>query len=62
MRLRLGSENTAYLDFRFLDCALFALPAHKHLHSRDLVARLNLPNMAWAPEDKLEIYAQAVRG
>ena len=36
----------------------FALPARKHLHTRNLVARLNLPNMAYAPEDKLEIYAR----
>jgi flagellar biosynthesis/type III secretory pathway protein FliH len=26
------------------------------------VARLNLPNMAYAPEEKLEVYAAAVRG
>ncbi|NCC29090.1 MAG: DUF4351 domain-containing protein [Gammaproteobacteria bacterium] len=61
-RLRLGSENTAYLDFHCLDCALFALRAREHLDSRNLVARLNLPNMAYAPEDKLEVYASAVRG
>ena len=60
--LRLGSERTAYMDFRYLDCALFALPARDYLHSRNLVARLNLPNMAYAPPDKLEVYAQAVRG
>ena len=29
---------------------------------QSLVARLNLPNMAYAPEDRLEVYAQAVRG
>jgi hypothetical protein len=61
-RLRLGSESTAYLDFCCLDCALFALHAREHLDSRNLVARLNLPNMAYAPEDKLEVYASAVRG
>jgi len=27
-----------------------------------LVARLNLPNMAYAPQEKIEVYAQAVRG
>ncbi|CRI62850.1 conserved hypothetical protein [Thiocapsa sp. KS1] len=61
-RLRLGSETTAYLDFHCLDCALFALRAREHLDSRNLVARLNLPNMAYAPEDKLKVYASAVRG
>lgn len=61
-RLRLGSANAAYLDFHCIDCALFALPAREHLDSRNLVARLNLPNMAYAPEDKLEVYASAMRG
>jgi hypothetical protein len=61
-RLRLGSESTVYLDFHCLDCAFFALHAREHLDSRNLVARLNLPNMAFAPEDKLEVYASAVRG
>ena len=36
--------------------------ASDHLHSTNLVARLNLPNMAYAPADKLEIYARAVGG
>jgi hypothetical protein len=38
------------------------LPARDHLESPNLVARLNLPNMAYAPEDKLLVYAQAQRG
>jgi len=60
--LRLGSEDTAYLAFHYLSTALFRIPARAHLNSRNLVARLNLPNMAYAPEDKLEVYVQAVRG
>ena len=36
--------------------------ASDHLHSTNLVARLNLPNMAAAPADKLEIHARAVGG
>jgi len=59
---RLGSESAAYLEFRYLATALFRIPARAHLHSSNLVARLNLPNMAYAPEEKLEVYAQAVRG
>ena len=34
----------------------------EHFDSANLVARLNLPNMAYAPEDKLEVYAHAMRG
>lgn len=61
-RLTLGSEITGYLDFHYLSSALFQVPAREHLHSRNLVARLILPSMAYAPEDKLEVYAHAVRG
>jgi hypothetical protein len=38
------------------------ISARDHLYSPNLVARLNLPNMAYAPEDKRLVYAQAVRG
>ncbi len=61
-RLVLGSETRGYLDFRYIPCALKQIPARDHLHSTNLVARLNLPNMAYAPEDKLLVYAQAIRG
>ena len=61
-RLVLGSETRGYLDFRYIACALKQIPARDHLHSTNLVARLNLPNMAYAPEDKLLVYAQAIRG
>jgi hypothetical protein len=36
--------------------------ARDHFQSTNVVARLNLPNMAYAPEEKLEVYASAVRG
>ncbi len=61
-RLVLGSETRSYLDFRYIACALKQIPARDHLHSTNLVARLNLPNMAYAPADKLLVYAQAIRG
>ena len=61
-RLVLGIETRSYLDFRYIACALKQIPARDHLDSSNLVARLNLPNMAYAPEDKLLVYAQALRG
>ncbi len=61
-RLVLSSETRSYLDFRYIACALKQIPARDHLDSTNLVARLNLPNMAYAPEDKLLVYAQAIRG
>ncbi|MBK1716539.1 DUF4351 domain-containing protein [Thiocystis violacea] len=61
-RLRLGGDVRTYLDFRYLDYALFRTPAREYYDSPNLVARLNLPNMAYEPADKIETYAQAVRG
>jgi predicted transposase/invertase (TIGR01784 family) len=41
---------------------LAATPAARYLDSDNLVARLNLPNMQWTPEQKVEIYAKAIEG
>lgn len=61
-QLSLGGDHQRYLEFRYLGCPLFETPAREHFDSPNLVARLNLPNMAYAPEDRIEVYAQAVRG
>ena len=61
-RLCLRGDATTYLDFRFLTYALPGTPAREHFDSANLVARLNLPNMAYGPEEKLKVYAQAMRG
>ena len=50
------------LDERFLACDLYRLPAAQYLHSSNRVARLNLVNMAYAPEQRLEVYACAQDG
>ncbi len=60
--LSLGGDATTYLDFHFLAYALSRIPAREHFDSPNLVARLNLPNMAYASEDKLDVYAHAMRG
>ena len=61
-RLMLGGDHV-YLDFRYLSCHLRRLPYHRYRDSDNLVARLNLPNMAWSTVDeKLDAYAAAVRG
>ena len=61
-RLVLGTEVLTYLDFTYLKCELAAVDANAYLESPNLVARLNLPNMMWSPEQKVEIYGQALRG
>jgi len=60
--LRLGSESRDYLHFAFLAYSLADEPAERHLDSSNVVARLNLLNMAYPPEAKVEVYDQAVQG
>ncbi|CAM3613355.1 hypothetical protein [Halomonas lysinitropha] len=55
-QLALGSEWHHYLAFDYLACVLAATPAERYLDSDNLVARLNLPNMQWTPEQKIDIY------
>ena len=61
-QLRLGSETQAYLQFQYLHRALFATTARDYLTSGNLVARLTLPSMSYAPEEKFEVIAAATRG
>jgi hypothetical protein len=61
-QLCLGSKNRDYLRFSYLYTALFATQAQQYIDSPNIVARLTLPCMQYAPEDKLEIYAAATRG
>ena len=60
--LRLGGDHHTYLDFRYLACDLSRLSARDHLHSDNLVVRLNLPNMAHPRESRLDVYAAALSG
>ncbi|MFA5631192.1 MAG: DUF4351 domain-containing protein [Porticoccaceae bacterium] len=60
--LNLGSERHSYLSFNYLACVLPDVPVEHYLDSDNLVARLNLPNMRWPRERKVEIYAQTIRG
>ena len=59
--LRLGGA-IAYLEFRYLVCDLGRLPAKQYYDSANIVARLNLPNMAYSPEDRIEMYRAAQAG
>ena len=61
-RLELGGERHRFLDFSYLACELGTLPYEDYRESDNIVARINLPNMRFAPEQKLETYAYAARG
>ncbi|WP_317623134.1 hypothetical protein [Thiohalomonas denitrificans] len=60
--LVLGGERHTYLSFHYLSCALPDLPFERYRESENIVARLNLPNMRYDREQRVEVYAQAVRG
>ena len=60
--LALGTERRAYLTFDYLACDLGDMPAERWLDSRNVVARVNLPNMRSPANRKIEVYASAVRG
>lgn len=60
--LTLGSERHGYLDFNYLSCLLPTIPFRQWEHSDNIVARLNLPNMRYTPEEKVRVYGQAIQG
>jgi len=60
--LTLGGDRHHYLTFRYLSCDLGNLPFERYKDSDNIVARLNLPNMAYPKENRVEVYAHAVRG
>jgi flagellar biosynthesis/type III secretory pathway protein FliH len=60
--LNLGGERHNYLSFRYLICDLSTIPFEQYKESDNIVARLNLPNMKYADESRIDVYAQAVRG
>ena len=61
-QLHLGGDRHTYLSFRYLACHLPRLDWQAYRDSQNLTARLNLPNMHYAPERRVEVYAHAVRG
>jgi hypothetical protein len=60
--LTLGGQRHTYLSFSYLACDLAHTPFERYRDSDNIVARLNLPNLSYPPERKVEVYAQAVRG
>ena len=58
----LTGDHGTYLDFRFLYCDLPSLQARDYLASTNLVARLNVMNMAYAPDEKLAVFNSATEG
>jgi len=60
--LELGGDRHTYLSFHYLSCELGTIPFEHYQDSDNIVARLNLPNMNYPAERRVEVYASAVRG
>jgi len=60
--LMLGGDRHTYLSFRFLSCELATIPFERFSSSDNLVGRINLLNMHYSAEQKVDVYAQAVQG
>jgi hypothetical protein len=60
--LDLYGDRHVYLRFRYLSCELAAIAAERYRDSDNIVACLNLPNMAQPPGQRVEFYAAAVSG
>jgi hypothetical protein len=60
--LRLGGDRHSYLEFRYLACDLKGLSADDYKDSSNIIARLNLPNMNYPKQERLEIYLAAQLG
>ena len=60
--LQLGGDRHAYLSFQYISCELKNRSADDYRASGNIVARLNLPNMRYAKEQKLDIYHDAQLG
>ncbi|SJM89271.1 DUF4351 domain-containing protein [Crenothrix polyspora] len=60
--LRLGGDRHSYLEFHYLACDLKRLSASDYKDSSNIIARLNLPNMNYPKQERLQIYLAAQLG
>jgi hypothetical protein len=61
-RLTLSGDRANYLDFHFISAELARMPYPQHRDSGNIVARVNLPNMAHNQGERVQVYADAIRG
>ena len=60
--LVLAGDRHTYLHFKIIACDLKGIPVDRFMDSANIVARLNLPNMAYERKRRLEVYAKAREG
>jgi hypothetical protein len=50
------------LDFHYISVGPARMPYRQHRDSCNIVARANLPNMAHARRERVQVFADAIRG
>jgi hypothetical protein len=55
--IALGGDRHTYLNFTYIACELAAVPALNYQDSDNIVARLTLPSMHYAPAEKVGVYS-----
>ena len=61
-KLELSGDQQNYLSFEYI-AHIFADLAYKNYReSQNIVARINLPNMNYEPDQRVDVYADALRG
>ena len=58
----MSGDRHTFLRFEIIACDLKGIPVDKYMDSDNIVARVNLPNMAYGRERRLEVYAKAREG
>jgi hypothetical protein len=61
-RLTLAGDDATYLDFHYISAELARMPYRQHRDSDNIVARVNLPNMAHDDSERVQVFADAIRG
>jgi molybdopterin-biosynthesis enzyme MoeA-like protein len=56
-----GDEQT-YLSFEYLSCVFADLAYEHYRESQNIVARVNLPNMSYEPDQRVDVYADSLKG
>ena len=60
--LILAGDKGTYLTFHYLYTALAQVPWQQYKNSDNLVACLNLPNMQYQPDERIDVHAKAFQG
>ncbi len=60
--LVLAGDRHTFLRFEIIACDLKGIPVDRYMDSDNIVARVNLPNMAYDRDRRLEVYAKAREG